>query len=593
MWSKRLSAMLLSLVVAVGVMSVPAMAKDVATEDGFQYAWPEGRLIVTPTLYDPDGFYKSTLADMAGRRLQVYGIVDEVNTAGNLEYGEALEHIVSLLRGQFTDVGEDMGLVVAWARAEGITVGTGRETFSPDAPVTRGQAVTLLWRAAGSPEAGMDSPFTDVKVGDYFHDAVLWAAQNGITSGTSSESFNPSDVCTREQVSTMLNRAGLTCDALDDPDRVCTRGEMLACLCAASGAYDGLKTDATRESVYAAVDTVLGWGCDGPEALYAMADAEGLTSDAMSKDGFTEGDLYLLMTKLIDAYDIETEIVREQVSRPFLLTVTADSVAAAESQIKEALLFAPETIKVVFTDSVSDEDVAAFDSYYDDWLKNGNRIDLFIGAIQTPRQFPMSVIAPDREVAFLMSYVDAWFAYVDTQDWLRCYEDEAYSEKLVDFTEQYLNPIAEKHMSNADTAFAALGLLVELADYNTETADASGNDNKVINLGSHCVYGLLDDGLLVCDGFSYAYQFMLAYLGIDSFVMVYDTGDSSHAWNKVKIGGEWYHVDVTTYNTMPPMTTFLGGDDWYQDSHLAGSTPMNDWYETIYASPSDYGYEVH
>ena len=100
---------------------------------------------------------------------------------------------------------------VAWAVARGITVGTGEDTFSPDEGCTRGQVVTFLWRAAGSPEPTLsENPFGDVGSSEYYFKAVLWAVENRITSGTGAHTFSPDDVCTRGQIVTFLWRFGKT-----------------------------------------------------------------------------------------------------------------------------------------------------------------------------------------------------------------------------------------------------------------------------------------------------------------------------------------------------------------------------------------------
>ena len=96
---------------------------------------------------------------------------------------------------------------VAWAVANGITTGTDENTFSPNAPCTRAQVVTFLWRAMGSPEPRSAGTFTDVNVSSYYAKAVRWALENGITSGTSATTFDPNAVCTRAQVVTFLMRA--------------------------------------------------------------------------------------------------------------------------------------------------------------------------------------------------------------------------------------------------------------------------------------------------------------------------------------------------------------------------------------------------
>ena len=111
----------------------------------------------------------------------------------------------------FTDVhAEDYYYdAVLWAAQEGVTGGTSATTFNPDGSCTRAQAVTFLWRAAGSPEPKSAAmPFTDVPAGSYFEKAVLWAVENGITKGTSDTTFSPDASCTRAQIVTFLWRAG-------------------------------------------------------------------------------------------------------------------------------------------------------------------------------------------------------------------------------------------------------------------------------------------------------------------------------------------------------------------------------------------------
>lgn len=109
----------------------------------------------------------------------------------------------------FTDVaaGEYYYDAVLWAVSEGITSGTTATTFSPNASCTRGQMVTFLWRAAGSPKASGSNPFSDVSSDAYYYDAVLWAVENGITSGASATTFAPNATVTRSQTVTFLYRA--------------------------------------------------------------------------------------------------------------------------------------------------------------------------------------------------------------------------------------------------------------------------------------------------------------------------------------------------------------------------------------------------
>lgn len=96
---------------------------------------------------------------------------------------------------------------VQWAVENGITNGTGKNTFSPNDVCSRYQIVMFLWRAAGQPEAKAAVSFADVKPGDIFYEAVQWAVERGITKGTSSTSFSPFAPCTRGQIVTFLCRS--------------------------------------------------------------------------------------------------------------------------------------------------------------------------------------------------------------------------------------------------------------------------------------------------------------------------------------------------------------------------------------------------
>ncbi len=120
-----------------------------------------------------------------------------------------IDYNKALANNQFTDVSKDAYYfdAVLWALDNGITEGTSATTFSPDASCTRAQMATFLWRAAGSPApTTTDCPFTDVSEDAYYYTAVLWAVEKGITVGTSVTTFSPDAPCTRGQMATFLWR---------------------------------------------------------------------------------------------------------------------------------------------------------------------------------------------------------------------------------------------------------------------------------------------------------------------------------------------------------------------------------------------------
>lgn len=168
---------------------------------------------------------------------------------------------------EFSDV--DAGAyyydAVQWAVQKGITSGTSETTFSPDQTCTRAQTITFLWRAAGSPASKGENPFTDVKEASHYYNAVLWAVGRGIVSGSA---FHPDDAVTRAQAATFLYRnagspsvkggasftdvpagayyeqavawaaeKGITSGTKDNtfrPDAACTRGQIVTFLYRAS-----------------------------------------------------------------------------------------------------------------------------------------------------------------------------------------------------------------------------------------------------------------------------------------------------------------------------------------------------------------------
>ena len=157
---------------------------------------------VTPAMMSQLYFVPGDLNGVFSAPYTVYGAGGSVLATGTLNINP--QGIT------FTDVASSAyyAPAVTWAVSRGVTSGTGGSTFSPDMTVTRGQAVTFLWRAAGQPKVSLtNNPFTDVIAGAYYYDAVLWAVQQGITNGTSETTFGPDLPLHRDQLLTFLCRA--------------------------------------------------------------------------------------------------------------------------------------------------------------------------------------------------------------------------------------------------------------------------------------------------------------------------------------------------------------------------------------------------
>ncbi len=171
---------------------------------------------VTLTVTPDKGYVLDTLTvldskDKAVKLTQKNGKYTFTMPSGKVMVTAAFKAAAPASENPFTDVpsGAYYEDAVIWAVKKGITSGTSATTFDPDGSCTRAQAVTFLWRAAGSPEPkSATMPFTDVPAGSYFEKAVLWAVENRITKGTSDTTFSPDASCTRAQIVTFLWRAG-------------------------------------------------------------------------------------------------------------------------------------------------------------------------------------------------------------------------------------------------------------------------------------------------------------------------------------------------------------------------------------------------
>ena len=185
-----------------------------------------GSVTVTPTsakrgstvtiTVTPDAGYvldKLTVTDKDGKELSLTKKSDTEYTfvmpAGKVEITPSFVKQAEEPSRVFVDVktGDYFYDAVLWAVEKGITNGTSAETFSPEDPCTRAQIVTFLWRAAGSPVVNYAMDLSDVAGDAYYAEAVRWALSEGITTGTSADQFSPDATCTREQAVTFLYRA--------------------------------------------------------------------------------------------------------------------------------------------------------------------------------------------------------------------------------------------------------------------------------------------------------------------------------------------------------------------------------------------------
>ena len=168
-------------------------------------AIPESLVLIRATAFD--GCYKLADVYYGGTEAQWNAIENnDTLTDATIHFNTTQIPV----KNPFTDVpaGSYYSDAVLWAIGNGITNGTSENTFGPEGTCLRAQVVAFLYRAAGSPEpTSSDNPFTDVPADAYYSDAVLWAIAKKITNGTSATTFGSFDNCNRAAVVTFLWRA--------------------------------------------------------------------------------------------------------------------------------------------------------------------------------------------------------------------------------------------------------------------------------------------------------------------------------------------------------------------------------------------------
>lgn len=472
---RRVLSLLLPLLILVGGLSLPAYAAS--DKEAFSDAvWRNGK-------------YDSTLGDMAGRKLYVYGIVNS-----------------------FTEIPEG---------------GTDADIYLvSDDTATRLDTALYLYRICGT-QPENECPFSDVPEG--YTEAVAWLYEAGVTKGIGNNLYGVGSI-TEYQLLVMLSR-------------------------------------------------YFGWESESYDAVFYLADSLELLPLGQEDDVFTYGELYQLLSAMIDRLVPERAVpVRPEVSIPESIALTAESYRSAEKQIRAALQYLPGTITVQFTDACPQEDMELFEQHYD-WFYGDKELPI-IGALNRSYVSPyfLTSYSNGRYKLWMSHYCDAYQAYSDSLNWLRVYEDTSYSEALTEFTAQYLAPI-KSVSSQYDRVVKAHDLLCSLAAY-----DYSEYFNKD-RPQAHDLLGFMESRKVVCDGYAKTFQWMLYYLGIDSYEVVGKATGEVHAWNKALLDGAWYNVDVCWDDSWYYRTFLLKSDTHFENNFHSFTDSFS---KTAFASPSNY-----
>lgn len=352
----------------------------------------------------------------------------------------------------FADVADNTyyNEAVQWAATNGITSGTSSDTFEPDAPVTRAQVVTFLYRDAGSPIASGGNPFADVPSDSYYRDAVRWAVTQGITAGTSANTLSPDEICTRAQIVTFLYRA-----SDDTPDVPVTEVPEEPVLPEEPLPPEQELTEEESQQQLGEPDT------------------EGATAALIN--GFRKMekhiDLFPYHLETSEAQDLALEVSDFYNGNPYYLS-TVSSIGAVGKQA--------EAIHVNYQYTPEE-------------------------AAEKRRQDAEEQAAADSAIA-------------------SCVADGMSDYEIAKALHDYL----------------ALNNEYDMRYY-------SGNVPAI----SYTAYGALVNRTSVCAGYALAYERLMDQVGIPCEYVTGMTTNGYHAWNIIEIDGEWYHVDVTWDDPTP------------------------------------------
>ena len=333
------------------------------------------------------------------------------------------------------------------------------------------------------------------------------------------------------------------------------------------------------------------WGDLGyEEQMTVLARENNLFPIGMGSGGFTHGDLYLIFLALAEQRFPEALTpVRAEMSRPGQITLTAASFLDAEEQVAIAMQYAPTRIFVNFSKDCPAVDMKAFREKYDvDMVEPQRQGEYpFTALINTSAtgNYAFSRKSLLHYELLFSNYAPAYLAAVDAADWLRCYADQTYSQRLAAFWSKEIQPLTTRSMNDYTKASMAQEVVCRLASYDWSEYEAISHGNGSIHPQSHSITGFLDGGVIVCDGYAKVYQWICRCLGLDCFV-VYGVGNGdNHAWNKIKLDGIWFNADVCWKDTGSGDTYFLKSDEFFQRN---GHSFRDEYVTSVYASKSNF-----
>ena len=392
---------------------------------------------------------------------------------------------------------------VVWAIENGITSGESETQFAPAETCTRAQAVTFLWRAAGSPKASGENVFVDVGADAYYYDAVLWAIEQRVTSGATKNTFEPYEFISRSQVACFLYRYE------GSPET--TVGRMFTDV-PSTAYYDS----AVRWAVSAGITAGTSRQTFSPTAACSRAEIVTFLYRNSGEYVAPAGTEFELLP-------VDQALTKEQIDEE----LAKPDVEGAKAALINGFQKMDTSIDV---EAYNIESSAAQDLAVEIAGLDEDENEYYIFSIWSPA--PMGQKATDVEVQY------------------QCALEEAVKRREADKMQQaaierIVSSIVKQGMSEYDTAKALHDYIVLHTAYDMRYYSGEAPDS------AYTAFGALVDGTAVCQGYALAYQALLTYCGIECQYVSGVVRSGRHGWNIVSIDGEWYHVDTTWDDPTP------------------------------------------
>lgn len=360
-------------------------------------------------------------------------------------------------------------------------------------PLSREDAAAVLYAAFGDEEGSYTSPFRDIS--DEYAEAVAWAYSCGITNGVSETEFGLGNITQAEFVTMLLRYMGY---------------------------------------------------CFEWENALELAESVGLSPVGLSDD-FCLGDAALYIQRLADDYDIQLNIKEnfEQIPFPYLVVLTPDSLEEAETQIQMASKYLP-TFITVYGDCLSD----VYEQYRGYWeMSESQSFETEVWWLGRTAKFSPVYDTDKYEITFYVYWDEVWRLACDADDAFTAFEDDTVTQLADAFYAECI--VAAASDDDYDIVMAAKQCILRRASYATPISYE--DSTALYSSSAHSVLGFLQNGKIVCDGYSAAFMYVMLRAGIPCVEVIGSTesenGKANHAWNKVKIDGKWYNIDLCWADT--------------------------------------------